>query len=161
EPEELIRWTDGRALVATGSPFADVEHGGRRYSIAQCNNSYVFPGIGLGVRAVRARRGRDALFIAAGPAPAATAAAPRGAGRPRPARALLPPAPRPRRGAPHDRHRRPRAAPPRGPRRSRGRRRRRGPRRRQDLAAALPQDEAEAVLNRDRPAPVAPPEPNR
>jgi malate dehydrogenase (oxaloacetate-decarboxylating) len=64
-PAELIAWTDGRALIATGSPFEDVEYGGRRHPIAQCNNSYVFPGIGLGVRAVRARRVSDAMFMAA------------------------------------------------------------------------------------------------
>jgi malate dehydrogenase (oxaloacetate-decarboxylating) len=64
-PADLIAWTDGRALIATGSPFADVTAGGRRYPIAQCNNSYVFPGIGLGVRAVAARRVSDAMFMAA------------------------------------------------------------------------------------------------
>jgi malate dehydrogenase (oxaloacetate-decarboxylating) len=55
-PADLIRWTDGRALVAAGSPFPPVEYGGRRYRIAQANNALVFPGIGLGVTAARARR---------------------------------------------------------------------------------------------------------
>ena len=45
-PEDLIRWTDGRALVATGSPFPPVSHGGPTYTIAQANNALVFPGLG-------------------------------------------------------------------------------------------------------------------
>ncbi len=64
-PEDLISWTDGRALVATGSPFPPVSHGGRTYRIAQCNNAYIFPGVGLGVIASRARRVSDAMFLAA------------------------------------------------------------------------------------------------
>jgi malate dehydrogenase (oxaloacetate-decarboxylating) len=64
-PEDLIRWTDGRALVATGSPFADVEHAGKRYKIAQCNNAYIFPGVGLGVIAAQATRVTDTMFVAA------------------------------------------------------------------------------------------------
>jgi malate dehydrogenase (oxaloacetate-decarboxylating) len=46
-PSDLIAWTNGRALVATGSPFAPVEYNGRTYPIAQCNNAYIFPAIGL------------------------------------------------------------------------------------------------------------------
>ncbi len=65
QPADLIAWTDGRALIATGSPFDDVSHGGRRYPIAQCNNSYIFPGLGLGVVAVKARRVSDAMIMAA------------------------------------------------------------------------------------------------
>lgn len=64
-PEDLIRWTGGRALIATGSPFAPVEHGGTRYPIAQCNNSYIFPGLGLGVLACGAERVTDGMFMAA------------------------------------------------------------------------------------------------
>jgi malate dehydrogenase (oxaloacetate-decarboxylating) len=64
-PADLLAWTDGRAFIATGSPFADVSYGGSRYPIAQCNNSYIFPGIGLGVRAVKARRVSDGMFMAA------------------------------------------------------------------------------------------------
>jgi malate dehydrogenase (oxaloacetate-decarboxylating) len=54
-PEDLIRWTDRRALVATGSPFLPVSYGRRTYTIAQANNALVFPGLGLGVAVVRAR----------------------------------------------------------------------------------------------------------
>jgi malate dehydrogenase (oxaloacetate-decarboxylating) len=61
----LIRWTDGRALVATGSPFAPVNYGGLKIPIAQCNNVYIFPAMGLGVVAARARRVTDAMMLAA------------------------------------------------------------------------------------------------
>jgi malate dehydrogenase (oxaloacetate-decarboxylating) len=84
-PEDLIRWTDGRALVATGSPFPPVNHRGRTYTIAQSNNALVFPGLGLGVAVVRARRITDAMIAAAADAVAALAD-PTGPGGP-----LLPP----------------------------------------------------------------------
>ncbi|TFH88334.1 NAD-dependent malic enzyme [Billgrantia azerbaijanica] len=64
-PEDVIRWTEGRALVATGSPFPPVEFEGKRYPIAQCNNAYIFPGIGLGVVAANARRVTDDMLMAA------------------------------------------------------------------------------------------------
>ena len=64
-PEDVIRWTDGRALVATGSPFEPVEYGGRRYQVAQANNALVFPGLGLGVTVCRARRISDGMLTAA------------------------------------------------------------------------------------------------
>jgi malate dehydrogenase (oxaloacetate-decarboxylating) len=70
-PGDLIRWTDGRALVATGSPFPPVSHGGRTYTIAQSNNALVFPGLGLGVAVVQARRITDAMITAAADAVAA------------------------------------------------------------------------------------------
>ena len=63
--EELIRSTDGRALVATGSPFAPVRLGGRSIPIAQCNNIYIFPAMGLAVSAARARRVTDGMILAA------------------------------------------------------------------------------------------------
>ena len=63
--EDLIRWTDGRALVATGSPFPPVRYGGRTIPIAQCNNVYIFPAMGLGVVASGARRVTDAMMLAA------------------------------------------------------------------------------------------------
>ena len=55
EPEALIRYTNGRALIATGTQFDDVIYNEQTYSIAQCNNALVFPGIGLGILAVKAR----------------------------------------------------------------------------------------------------------
>ncbi len=63
--EDLIRWTDGRALVASGSPFAPVKYAGRTIPIAQCNNVYIFPAMGLGVVASGARRVTEAMMLAA------------------------------------------------------------------------------------------------
>jgi malate dehydrogenase (oxaloacetate-decarboxylating) len=65
-PEDLMRWTNGRAIIATGSPYAPVNFEGRKIPIAQCNNVYVFPAMGLGLVASRARRATDAMFLAAG-----------------------------------------------------------------------------------------------
>lgn len=62
-PFDIIRWTDGNALVATGSPFEPVIYEDKTYPIAQCNNSYIFPGIGLGVLAVNARRVTDEMLM--------------------------------------------------------------------------------------------------
>ncbi len=64
-PKDVIEWTDGKAIVATGSPFDSVEHKGRSHPIAQCNNSYIFPGVGLGVIASRAKRITENMLIAA------------------------------------------------------------------------------------------------
>jgi malate dehydrogenase (oxaloacetate-decarboxylating)(NADP+) len=63
--EQAIRWSEARALFASGSPFPPVEHGGRVHRVRQGNNAYVFPGVGLGVRVSRARRVTDEMFHAA------------------------------------------------------------------------------------------------
>ncbi|MEW2918405.1 NAD-dependent malic enzyme [Ruegeria sp. ANG10] len=64
-PADIIHWSDGRAMVATGSPFEPVVYNGKTHHVAQCNNSYIFPGMGLGVLAVGARRVTDGMFMAA------------------------------------------------------------------------------------------------
>lgn len=64
-PADLLKWTDGKAVIATGSPFDPVEYNGVTHVIAQCNNSYIFPAMGLGIRASRARRVTDSMFMAA------------------------------------------------------------------------------------------------
>ncbi|WP_028110788.1 NAD-dependent malic enzyme [Ferrimonas futtsuensis] len=63
-PEDILRWTDGQALVATGSPFDPVMLDEASYPIAQCNNSYIFPGVGLGVLACKAERVTDNMLMA-------------------------------------------------------------------------------------------------
>jgi malate dehydrogenase (oxaloacetate-decarboxylating) len=63
--KDLLQWTDGRALVATGSPFDPVTVNGRTIRTAQCNNVYIFPAMGLGVVASGARRVNDAMILAA------------------------------------------------------------------------------------------------
>jgi malate dehydrogenase (oxaloacetate-decarboxylating) len=64
-PADLLAWTDGRALAATGSPFDPVVHDETTYRIAQANNALVFPGLGLGVAVVRARRVSERMLAAA------------------------------------------------------------------------------------------------
>jgi malate dehydrogenase (oxaloacetate-decarboxylating) len=64
-PADLIEWTGGRALVATGSPFPPVEYAGTRYVIGQANNALVFPGLGLGAIAARASKITDGMLSAA------------------------------------------------------------------------------------------------
>ena len=75
KPDDLIRWTEGLALVATGSPFAPVDYGGRTIPIAQCNNVFIFPAMGLGVVASGARRVTDGMMLAAARALAANSPA--------------------------------------------------------------------------------------
>lgn len=70
-PADLVAWTDGRALVATGSPFDPVSYGGHTYTIAQANNALVFPGLGLGTIVTRARTVSDGMLAAAAAAVAA------------------------------------------------------------------------------------------
>jgi malate dehydrogenase (oxaloacetate-decarboxylating) len=64
-PQDVIEWTDGKALVATGSPFPPVEYQGKLYPSAQCNNVYIFPGVGLACIACRAQRITETMFVAA------------------------------------------------------------------------------------------------
>ena len=64
-PQDVVAWTDGKAIVATGSPFEEVEHNGEAFEISQCNNSYVFPGVGLGVISCKARLVSDEMLMVA------------------------------------------------------------------------------------------------
>ncbi len=64
-PEDIIRWTDGNAIIATGSPFENVKFNGSIYPIAQCNNAYIFPGVGLGVVAINASKITEKMFMVA------------------------------------------------------------------------------------------------
>lgn len=75
QPQDLFAWTDGRVLTATGSPFDPVESGGKKREIAECNNSTVFPGIGLGAVLSRARLVTSAMLVEATKALAAQAPA--------------------------------------------------------------------------------------
>jgi len=84
-PEDLLRWTDGRAIIATGSPFSPVTYHDTIYPIAQCNNAYIFPALGLGLVAGRCRMVTDSMLLAA-----ARALAERSPARQNPHAPLLP-----------------------------------------------------------------------
>lgn len=64
-PADVIAWTNGRALIATGSPFDDVQFLGQSFTIGQCNNMFIFPGMGLGIISAQANRVTNTMFIAA------------------------------------------------------------------------------------------------
>lgn len=65
KPEDLIKWTDGKGFVATGSPFPPVKHNGKTYEIAECNNSVCFPGVGLGCVLGKTKLLSDEMLVAA------------------------------------------------------------------------------------------------
>jgi malate dehydrogenase (oxaloacetate-decarboxylating) len=71
KPADVIRWTEGRAIVGTGSPYPPVEFDGRRVNIAQTNNSYIFPGMALGIVSARAKQVSEGMIMAAATALAA------------------------------------------------------------------------------------------
>lgn len=64
-PADLLHWTKGKAIIATGSPFGEVTYGGKKIQIAQCNNVYIYPGIGLGVIACKAKEVSETMFYKA------------------------------------------------------------------------------------------------
>jgi malate dehydrogenase (oxaloacetate-decarboxylating) len=64
-PEDIIHWTDGRALVATGTEFPPVSLGGKTFKISQCNNFYIFPAIGLSVISSESKRVTEGMMVAA------------------------------------------------------------------------------------------------
>ena len=85
-PDDIEAWTEGRAVIGAGSPFAPLTRNGVKFKVDQTNNSYIFPGIGLGAVAVKARRVTDTMFIAAAKALAEASPA-----RGNPRHNLLPP----------------------------------------------------------------------
>jgi len=72
-PQQLLEWTDGQAIIATGSPFEPIEYKGKTHSIPQCNNSYIFPAFGLAVIAGKLSRISDEMLIVASEVLAAAA----------------------------------------------------------------------------------------
>ncbi len=71
-PQQLIEWTDGNAIVATGSPFDPIQYKGKSYPIPQCNNSYIFPGFGLAVVAAKISQITDEMLMKSSEVLAAT-----------------------------------------------------------------------------------------
>ncbi|WP_019586414.1 NAD-dependent malic enzyme [Deinococcus apachensis] len=65
QPADLIRWTQGAAIIASGSPFPDVEYGGQTYLVGQGNNAFIFPGLGFGAVISRAREITDGMVMEA------------------------------------------------------------------------------------------------
>src|SRR5210317_1217228 len=63
-PQDIYKWTDGKALVATGSPFPPVKQDGKKIRIGQCNNVFIFPGVGLGTLASGAKEVLPSFFTA-------------------------------------------------------------------------------------------------
>lgn len=61
-PADLITWSQGKAVIATGSPYPDIHYEGKTFVVSQCNNAYIFPGLGLGVMAIGAKTVSDCLF---------------------------------------------------------------------------------------------------
>jgi malate dehydrogenase (oxaloacetate-decarboxylating) len=74
-PADVETWSEGRALIGTGTPFPPLTRDGVKFKVDQTNNSYIFPGIGLGVIAVKATRVSDAMLMAAAKALAAVSPA--------------------------------------------------------------------------------------
>jgi len=64
-PQQILDWTDGRALIGTGSPFGPSKFAGREIRVDQTNNSYIFPGLALGIISSKARHVSDAMITAA------------------------------------------------------------------------------------------------
>jgi malate dehydrogenase (oxaloacetate-decarboxylating) len=85
-PADLETWSEGKAVIGTGSPFPPLERSGTRFKVDQTNNSYIFPGVGLGALAVKAVRVTDSMFMAAAQALASASPA-----RSNASRNLLPP----------------------------------------------------------------------
>ena len=65
EPNDILRWSEGKAIIATGSPFSNTTYKGKTHPISQCNNSYIFPGMGLGIIAGQIERVSSGMFKAA------------------------------------------------------------------------------------------------